>query len=87
MAGAGARAAVGGGFAGAIFVASLTAAGHRGRISSRSDVRVAQGGCGRSAPRRTRITLVVLACVMVISLILASFDYLISLGIKWLLSY
>jgi len=75
------------GFAGAIFVASLTAAGHRGRDFFSEAMFELRKVVWPDRPEATRITLVVLAVVMVISLILASFDYLISLGIKWLLSY
>jgi preprotein translocase subunit SecE len=75
------------GFAGALFVASLTAAGYRGRDFFSEAMFELRKVVWPDRPEATRITLVVLAVVMVISLILASFDYLISLGIKWLLSY
>ena len=75
------------GFAAAIFVGSLTAAGHRGRDFVSEAMFELRKVVWPTRPEATRITLVVLAVVMVISLILASFDYLISLGIKWLLSY
>ena len=74
-------------FGAAIFVASLTTAGHRGRDFVSEALFELRKVVWPTRPEATRITLVVLAVVMVISLILASFDYLISLGIKWLLSY
>ena len=74
-------------FAGAIFVASLTNAGHRGREFVSEALFELRKVVWPDRPEATRITLVVLAVVMVISLILAGFDFVISQGIKWLLSY
>ena len=74
------------GFAGAIFVGSLTAAGHRGRefvSEAMFELRKVVWPTGQEA---RRITLVVLAVVLVISLILSGFDFVISQLIKLLLS-
>jgi preprotein translocase subunit SecE len=74
------------GFAAAIFVGSLTAAGHRGRdfvSEALFELRKVVWPTGQEA---RRITLVVLAVVLAISLILAGFDFLISLAVKALLS-
>jgi len=73
-------------FAGAIFVASLTAVGHRGRDFFSEALFELRKVVWPTRPEATRITLVVLAVVMVISLILASFDFVISYLIKLLLS-
>jgi preprotein translocase subunit SecE len=73
-------------FAGAIFVASLTAVGHRGRDFFSEAMFELRKVVWPTRPEATRITLVVLAVVMVISLILASFDFVISYLIKLLLS-
>jgi preprotein translocase subunit SecE len=74
------------GFAAAIVVGSLTAAGHRGRdfvSEALFELRKVVWPTGQEA---RRITLVVLAVVLAISLILAGFDFLISLAVKALLS-
>jgi preprotein translocase subunit SecE len=73
-------------FAGAIYVASLTGAGHRGRDFVSESMFELRKVVWPTYPEASRITLVVLAVVMVISLILAGFDLVISQAIKWLLS-
>ena len=74
------------GFALAIFVGSLTAAGHRGRDFVSEALFELRKVVWPTRPETTRITLVVLAVVLVISLILAGFDFVISQLIKLLLS-
>jgi len=74
------------GFAGAVFVASMTAAGHRGRDFVSEALFELRKVVWPTRPEATRITLVVLAVVLVISLILAGFDFVISQLIKLLLS-
>ena len=74
------------GFALAIFVGSLTAAGHRGRDFVSEALFELRKVVWPTRPEATRITLVVLAVVLVISLILAGFDFVISQLIKLLLS-
>lgn len=74
------------GFAGALAVASFTAQGHRGRdfvSESMFELRKVVWPTGAEA---RRITLVVLAVVLIISLILAGFDFVISQLVKLLLS-
>jgi preprotein translocase subunit SecE len=73
-------------FAGAIFVASLTAVGHRGRDFFSEAMFELRKVVWPTAPEARRITLVVLAVVLAISLILAGFDFVISTCVKWLLS-
>jgi preprotein translocase subunit SecE len=74
------------GFAAAIFVGSLTAAGHRGRDFVSEALFELRKVVWPTRPEATRITLVVLAVVLVISLILSGFDFVISQLIKLLLS-
>ena len=74
------------GFAAAVFVASLTNAGHRGRDFVSEALFELRKVVWPTRPEATRITLVVLAVVLVISLILAGFDFVISQLIKLLLS-
>src|SRR4249919_635011 len=74
------------GFAAAIFVGSLTSAGHRGRDFVSEAMFELRKVVWPTRPEATRITLVVLAVVLVISLILAGFDFVISQLIKLLLS-
>ena len=74
------------GFAAAIFVGSLTAAGHRGRDFVSEALFELRKVVWPTRPEATRITLVVLAVVVVISLILSGFDFVISQLIKLLLS-
>jgi preprotein translocase subunit SecE len=74
------------GFAGAIFVASLTAVGHRGRDFFNEALFELRKVVWPTSQEAGRITIVVLVVVMVISLILALFDNLIALGVKFLLS-
>jgi len=74
------------GFAAAIYVGSLTGAGHRGRDFVSEALFELRKVVWPTRPEATRITLVVLAVVLVISLILAGFDFVISQLIKLLLS-
>jgi preprotein translocase subunit SecE len=74
------------GFAAAVFVGSLTAAGHRGRDFVSEALFELRKVVWPTRPEATRITLVVLAVVVVISLILSGFDFVISQLIKLLLS-
>ena len=74
------------GFAAAIFVGSLTAAGHRGRDFVSEALFELRKVVWPTRPEATRITLVVLAVVMAISLILFAFDSIISYLVKMLLS-
>jgi preprotein translocase subunit SecE len=74
------------GFAGAIYVGSLTAAGHRGRDFVSEAMFELRKVVWPTRPETTRITLVVLAVVMAISLILFGFDSIISYLVKMLLS-
>ena len=74
------------GFAAAIYVGSLTSAGHRGRDFVSEALFELRKVVWPTRPEATRITLVVLAVVLVISLILAGFDFVISQLIKLLLS-
>jgi len=74
------------GFAAAIWVGSLTSAGHRGRDFVSEAMFELRKVVWPTRPEATRITLVVLAVVLVISLILAGFDFVISQLIKLLLS-
>ena len=73
-------------FAGAIFVASLTAVGHRGRDFFSEAMFELRKVVWPTRQEAGRITIVVLAVVMAISLILFGFDSLISYLIKLLLS-
>jgi len=74
------------GFAAAIWVGSLTAAGHRGRDFVSEAMFELRKVVWPTRPETTRITLVVLAVVMAISLILFAFDSIISYLVKMLLS-
>jgi len=73
-------------FAVAIYVASLTTVGHRGRDFVSESMFELRKVVWPTYPEASRITLVVLAVVLVISLILAGFDAVISQLIKLLLS-
>jgi preprotein translocase subunit SecE len=73
-------------FAAAIFVGSLTAVGHRGREFASEAMFELRKVVWPTRPEATRITLVVLAVVLVISLILFGFDLIIEQAVKWLLS-
>jgi len=73
-------------FAAAIFVASLTATGHRGRDFVSEAMFELRKVVWPTRPEATRITLVVLVVVVIISLILAAFDFVISQLIQLLLS-
>ena len=74
------------GFAAAIYVGSLTAAGHRGREFASEAMFELRKVVWPTRPEATRITLVVLVVVVIISLILSGFDFVISQLIKLLLS-
>jgi preprotein translocase subunit SecE len=74
------------GFAGAIFVASLTGAGHRGRDFVSEALFELRKVVWPAPKEAWRITLVVLVVVLAISLILAGFDFVIAQLVKLLLS-
>jgi preprotein translocase subunit SecE len=74
------------GFAGALAIAAFTGAGHRGRDFLSESLFELRKVVWPTRPEAMRITLVVLAVVLVISLILAGFDFVISQLIKLLLS-
>ena len=74
------------GFAGALAILSLTAFGYRGRDFFSESLFELRKVVWPTQQEATRITIVVLAVVLIISLILAGFDFVISLMIKWLLS-
>jgi len=74
------------GFAAAIYVGSLTAAGLRGRDFASEAMFELRKVVWPTRPEATRITLVVLVVVVIISLILSGFDFVISQLIKLLLS-
>ena len=74
------------GVAGAIFVASLTAQGHRGRDFFNEALFELRKVVWPTTQEAGRITMVVLVVVMAISLILFGFDQLIALALKLLLS-
>ena len=73
------------GFAGAIGIVSLTAIGHQGRDFFSESLFELRKVVWPTRQEATRITVVVLVVVVIISLILAGFDFLISLAVKWLL--
>jgi len=72
-------------FAGAIFVAAFTDPGRRGREFLSESLFELRKVVWPTRQETWRITGVVLLVVMIISLILALFDWLISIVIKWLL--
>ena len=74
------------GFAAAIFVGSLTAAGHRGRDFVSEAMFELRKVVWPTRQEAGRITIVVLVVVLAISLILAGFDFVIAQLIKLLLS-
>jgi preprotein translocase subunit SecE len=74
------------GFAAAIFVASLTAQGHRGRDFVSEALFELRKVVWPTRQEAGRITVVVLVVVLAISLILAGFDFLIAQAVKLLLS-
>lgn len=74
------------GFAGALAIVSMTAVGHRGREFFSESLFELRKVVWPTQQEATRITIVVLIVVVIISLILAGFDFLISIAIKWLLS-
>jgi len=74
------------GFAGALFVASLTAAGLRGRDFVNEALFELRKVVWPTRQEAGRITLVVMVVVVVISLIIAGFDFVISQLVRLLLS-
>ena len=74
------------GFAGALFVASLTGAGHRGRDFVNEALFELRKVVWPTRQEAGRITIVVLVVVLAISLILAGFDFVIAQAVKLLLS-
>ena len=73
-------------FGAALFVASLTAAGHRGRDFVNEAMFELRKVVWPTRQEAGRITIVVLVVVMAISLIIAGFDFVISQLVKLLLS-
>lgn len=73
------------GFAGAIGVLALTALGHRGKDFVSESLFELRKVVWPTPIEARRITAVVLVVVVVISLILALFDWVIAAAIKWLL--
>lgn len=73
------------GFAGAIGVLALTALGHRGKDFVSESLFELRKVVWPTPVEARRITAVVLVVVVVISLILALFDWIIAAAIKWLL--
>jgi preprotein translocase subunit SecE len=74
------------GFAGALGIVALTAVGHRGRDFFSESMFELRKVVWPTRQEAMRITGVVLLVVLIISLILASFDFVISQAVKWLLS-
>jgi preprotein translocase subunit SecE len=74
------------GFAAAIGIVALTAVGHRGRDFFSESMFELRKVVWPTRQEAMRITGVVLLVVLIISLILASFDFVISQAVKWLLS-
>ena len=74
------------GFAGAIGIVALTAVGHRGRDFFSESLFELRKVVWPTRQEAMRITGVVLLVVLIISLILAGFDFLISQAVKFLLS-
>ena len=74
------------GFVGALAIASMTAAGYRGREFFSESLFELRKVVWPTQQEATRITIVVLIVVVIISLILAGFDFVISWLIKLLLS-
>jgi preprotein translocase subunit SecE len=74
------------GFAGALFVASLTGPGYRGRDFVSEALFELRKVVWPTRQEAGRITIVVLVVVLAISLILAGFDFLIAQAVKLLLS-
>jgi preprotein translocase subunit SecE len=75
------------GFAAALGVLSLTALGHRGKDFVSESLFELRKVVWPTPVEARRITAVVLVVVVVISLILALFDWIIAAAIKWLLSH
>ena len=74
------------GFVAALGIVALTALGHRGRDFLSESMFELRKVVWPTRPEATRITGVVLMVVLIISLILALFDWIISLLIQWLLN-
>ena len=74
------------GFAGAVAIMALTALGRRGREFLSESLFELRKVVWPTRQETFKITWVVLAVVVVISLILSFFDLIISFGVKWLLS-
>ena len=72
-------------FAGALGVMALTAVGRQGREFLSEAMFELRKVVWPTQQEARRITMVVLAVVLLISLILAFFDWTISLAVKWLL--
>ena len=75
------------GFAGALGILAMTAIGHRGREFFSESLFELRKVVWPTQQEAVRITAVVLAVVTIISLILALFDFLISMAVKWLLGH
>ena len=73
-------------FGAAIFVASLTTVGHRGRDFANEAMFELRKVVWPTRQEAGRITIVVLVVVLAISLILAGFDFVIAQAVKLLLS-
>jgi preprotein translocase subunit SecE len=73
-------------FAGALGIVALTAVGHRGRDFFSESLFELRKVVWPTRQEAMRITGVVLLVVLIISLILAGFDFVISQAVKWLLS-
>ena len=74
------------GFIAALAILSFASVGLRGRDFFSESLFELRKVVWPTRQEATRITLVVLAVVIIISLILAAFDFVISSAIKWLLS-
>jgi preprotein translocase subunit SecE len=73
------------GFVGAVGIVAMTAVGHQGREFFSESLFELRKVVWPTQQEAMRITGVVLLVVTIISLILAGFDFLISIAIKWLL--
>jgi len=75
------------GFAAALGVISLTSLGHRGKDFFSESLFELRKVVWPTRNEATRITAVVLVVVVIISLVLALFDWIIAGAIKWLLGH
>ena len=73
------------GFAAALGVIALTALGHRGKDFLSESLFELRKVVWPTRNEATRITAVVLVVVVIISLVLSLFDWIIAAAIKWLL--